>query len=84
MNDEHDYKSALKDKAFLYRNPLPELIGLWAIRHQKAIQHALRLAERLQGGEVSGRMIDAAQDDFDKVDIFKDMAAQMMKEIKDD
>lgn len=72
MTEQHDFKSALDD------DPL-----YWRATHKETIQTALRLADKLQSGEVSEGMMNVLKNEYGLVtykDIFKAMAAQMIKE----
>lgn len=83
--NNHDFRAALEACYILSNEPL-----LYC--HRKTIQFALRLADRLQSGEVSEEMYNAAENiEFSEYcgaeDIetqFKAMTAQMMREVEDE
>lgn len=88
MTDEFDFDGALEayeadvvgNNEFGYMN--------WVQDNAEEIQAALRLAARLQSGEVSEDMRRAGVNNFDlpkNVDvIFEAMAQQLLKEVKDE
>ncbi len=94
MKDKHDFKAALSGVNYLLTQQT--CIGNLSPDDMAAIQYALRLAERLQSGEVSEEMIKDGHDEMllatlegnvsgdnrPIIKAFKAMAAQMIKEIK--
>lgn len=85
MTDKHDFKGAL-DALYNPYNGLSD-------KHRHVCELALRIADRLQSGEVSVDMLLASDgqheynaylSDEDAKMIFKAMAQQMMKEVEDE
>jgi len=76
MTDKHDFEGALKriEEAQSWRDA-------FTIQEQAAIQTALRLAHRLQNGEVSENMREEGYiANIGPAGTFTAMAAQMIKE----
>lgn len=88
MTDKYDFKTALEEVL-----QMEEVFSRLAQKETwPAIQTALRLADRLQSGEVSVGMVDACMSVYcpekthrgRKKKYFKAMAAQMIKETQND
>lgn len=93
MTQQHDFKAALEVVPDWDGNLAD--IGLWGFGHKDVIQAALRIADRVQGGEVSEGMLMATHeksgvryhnsDDVDVseeiyTDIFTTMADKLIEE----
>jgi predicted heme/steroid binding protein len=92
VDNKHDYKAVLEN---LPKNNTPQMtIACWFDRNEQTIKSALRIAVKLQSGDVSDEAasngLHAAIKDYgtDVTDeykaAFKAMAAQVMEEVEDE
>jgi hypothetical protein len=89
MTNKHDYKGG--SEALTTDTPVARVLReMLDVRFYGAIQSALRIADRVQSGEVSFKMceqffdyIDDGTDEKMVCDIYKAMTAQMIKECED-
>lgn len=94
MTDKHDFKAALEDIPIIKSNPVtPEDFNkaiAWAEKYHDTFLAALRLADRLQSGEVSEDACIAALRELKGKNVTlntvegccKAMSAQLLKEIE--
>lgn len=88
MTNKHDFKAALDG----YKRAKDNFdINVWLNTYVEEFVTALRIADRLQSGEVSLEMADAFRgylDDGNSVElisnVFKAMAQQLIKEVEDE
>lgn len=77
----HDYKGALEATKFnIMVGPSKEKV--FRPEHNKTIQHALRLADRLASGDISAAVYEAGYEVkyFCVRRVFKAMASELIKE----
>lgn len=93
MMDKHDFKGTLNDINEIYETSSGKLTVIQGGSADKAIQEALKIADRLRSGEVSAGMLEIAFDyerneNYTPVQAkkfaFKAMAQKLLKEVEND
>ena len=79
MTNKHDFKAAENMLELWNGKDDLQFSNMVLNKHKEAIQTALRIADRLRGGEVSDEMMEAGSH-FATENLFKAMATQMIKE----